>query len=456
MSHRILIVDDQEDNLESIRSGFSRLPYEVVSAVGGKAALETIATEEPFDVVLTDLKMPDADGLEVLRAAQDRSPATAVILLTAYGTVEKAVEALREGAWHFLTKPVGLEELRREVKKALERSDLIRSNENLRRTVDEKYGFEGIIGKSEVLHRVFERVRLVADTRATVLVEGESGTGKELFSKAIHFNSDRNRKPFVAVHCAALAETLLESELFGHEKGSFTGAIGRKPGRFELADGGTLFLDEIGEIPLSIQVKLLRFLESREFNRVGGVDTIKVDVRVIAATNRNLETEVRDGRFREDLYYRLKVIQLMLPPLRDRREDIPLLVDYFLDQLSSEHGRAHPEITKGALARLTGFAWPGNIRQLRNTLESMLLFCRDSRIDVADLPAQLGGIGETSSEIIVEKGSSLEEIQGRMILKTLEETGQNRTEAAKILGISRRTLQRKLRELGVERDAGSS
>jgi len=452
MAQRLLLVDDKEDNLDSLKLGFSRYPYTVVTAVGGKAALERIQDEPPYDVIVTDLMMPDVGGIEVVKAAKAKSSNTAIMLLTAFGTVETAVQALREGAWHYLTKPVALEELRREVGKAMERSQLVQSNENLKRAVKEKFGFDGIIGSSNALHKVFDRVRQVADTRATVLIQGESGTGKELISKAIHFNSDRAAKPFLPVHCAALTETLLESELFGHEKGSFTGAIGRKQGRFELADGGTLFLDEIGEIPLSIQVKLLRVLETKEFMRVGGIEPVRVDVRVIAATNRNLATEVKEGRFREDLFYRLNVITITLPSLRERREDIPILVNHFLDTISAEHNRPRPVLTPAALDRLVNHGWQGNVRELRNVLESMILFCRDAKIDVGDLPDALRSPGAvTASPAAMVNGAfTLSQMEDQMIRQMLEKTDQNRTKAAKLLGISRRTLQRKLKELGLE------
>jgi DNA-binding NtrC family response regulator len=389
----------------------------------------------------------------LLKAAMAKDSNTAVILLTAFGSVETAVDALRQGAFHYLTKPVGLEEMRREVKKALERGDLIKDNENLRRNVQERFGFDGIIGKSAALERVFDRVRQIADTRATVLIQGESGTGKELFSKAVHYNSDRAKKPFLPVHCAALTETLLESELFGHEKGSFTGAASRKLGRFELAEGGTLFLDEIGEIPLSVQVKLLRFLETKEFMRVGGVETVKVDARVIAATNRDLKKEVAEGRFREDLYYRLKVILIELPPLRTRPEDTPLLLDHFLDALAKEHNRPRPEVSREALEQLVAYHWPGNVRQLRNAIESMLLFCKSGRIGVDDLPPEITGEPAPGEALAMRSGMSLNDMEERMIRKTLADTHENRTKAARILGISRRTLQRKLKDLGLDRRA---
>jgi two-component system response regulator AtoC len=451
MAQRILIVDDKSDNVESLKLGFTRFPYEIETAIGGKKALEAIESEPPFDVVVTDLMMPEVDGMAVLRAALDKDSNTAVIVLTAFGSIESAVQALREGAFHYLTKPVGLEEMRREVKKALERGDLIKTNETLRRVVEERFGFDGIIGKSAILERVFDRARQIANTRATVLVEGESGTGKELISKAIHYNSDRAKRPFLPVHCAALTETLLESELFGHEKGSFTGAAGRKLGRFELADGGTLFLDEIGEIPLSVQVKLLRFLETKEFMRVGGVETVKVDARVIAATNRDLKKEVAEGRFREDLYYRLKVIQIAMPPLRERPEDIPLLVTHFLESLAKEHNRPRPEMDREVLEKMCAYAWPGNVRQLRNVIESMLLFSRDNKLEEKDLPPELSGEPAPGESLLLRSGMSLNDMEERMIRKTLTDTSENRTKAAKILGISRRTLQRKLKELGLDR-----
>lgn len=451
MAPRILIVDDKLDNLESLKLGFERFDYAVDTAMGGQSALEMLRHGDPYDVVITDLKMPGVDGIEVLKAAMKASTDTAVILLTAFGSVETAVEALRIGAFHYLTKPVNLEELRNEVRKALERRELIETNKSLRRAIDKRFGFEGIIGHSGAITAVFDKVRQIADTRATVLLTGESGTGKELFARAIHQNSPRVRRPFLPVHCAALTESLLESELFGHEKGSFTGALARKAGRFELADGGTLFLDEIGEVPLSIQVKLLRVLETREFMRVGGVDPVKVDVRVVAATNRNLEEEVKKGNFREDLYYRLRVIQLQLPPLRERREDIALLVDSFLQVISEEHQRRRPDVAPDAMKKLEAYAWPGNVRELRNVIESCILFNKTGRIEVADLPTAIAGTEVLPPIVSFDRPMSLEQMEQEMIRRALQETEQNRTRAAKLLGISRRTLQRKLKELGMER-----
>jgi DNA-binding NtrC family response regulator len=456
MTARLLLVDDKADNLESLKLGFDRLPYTVEIAQGGKAAIKSIKDEDAFDVVVTDLKMPDADGLEVLRAVMTHSPKSSVILLTAFGTVETAVEALKLGAQDYLTKPVNLEELRIAVKRALEHTELVETNKSLQSAIDKKFGFGGIIGNSSAISNVFDKIRQIADTRATVLLQGESGTGKELFSRAIHQNSSRAKKPFIPVHCAALTESLLESELFGHEKGSFTGAMARKAGRFELAAGGTLFLDEIGEVPLSIQVKLLRVLESKEFMRVGGVDIVKSDVRVIAATNRNLEKEVEEGNFREDLYYRLKVIQITLPPLRERRDDIPLLVDSFLGAISKEHGRTRPDVTPEAMDKLIAYSWPGNVRQLRNVLESCILFNKSGTIELANLPASVAGSEIGGNGLMVNQAMNLNDMEMQMIQQALKETDQNRTKAAKILGISRRTLQRKLKEIGLDSEVEES
>jgi DNA-binding NtrC family response regulator len=445
----LLLVDDQPDTLQSLDMGFSRTPHHVRLAVGGAEAIR-VMNEEEVDVVVTDLRMPDVDGMGVLRHAMTLDPPAQVIVLTAFGTIESAVDALKAGAFHYCTKPVNIKELRAQVDKAAEVRLLIRENADLRRQITRKFGIEGMIGESAEIQRLCEQVRLIAPTRATVLIQGESGTGKEVLARAIHLSGPRAKKPFVAVHCAALPENLLESELFGHEKGAFTGAIQRRPGRFETADGGTLFLDEVGEIPLSMQVKLLRVLEEREVTRVGGSQSFKVDVRIIAATNRDLTEEVAEGRFREDLYYRLKVVSFDLPPLRHRRPDIPLLVRHFLEQFAQEHGRPIPRVTKGAMDRLMAHNWPGNIRELRNALENSLVFLRGDEIDIHDLPPQFREEPTVTQTLAFPVGMKLDELETKYLKQTLQMTDGNRTRAAEILGISRRTLQRRLKELGLE------
>jgi two-component system response regulator HydG len=371
-----------------------------------------------------------------------------VIILTAFGTVESAVEALQKGAFTYLTKPVNLNELRAQVAKAMEVQDLKRENIELRKQIDRRYGFEELIGETREMQQMVDRIRAIADTRATVLIEGESGTGKELVARALHKNSGRTNKAFIPIHCAALSESLMESELFGHEKGAFTGAAQQRRGLFELAEGGTVFLDEVGEIPLTTQVKLLRVLEAREFLRVGGAEPVKVDVRVLAATNRVLSEEVEEGRFREDLYYRLNVVRVVIPPLRARAGDIPVLARTFLTQFINEHNKPPVELSKKALSKLMQYHWPGNVRQLRNVIENLVLFSKGGEIEVEDLPADL--LSGQSEEVTVSIGIPLDQVERKLIERTLVFTNGNRTRAAELLGISRRTLLRKLKELNME------
>lgn len=446
MRSTLLLVDDSENNLVSLQAGFVKSPYNVILAHGGDEALAVIA-EQKVDVIVTDLRMPEVDGMQVLETALQLPSPPQVIILTAFGTVESAVDALQMGAFTYLTKPVNLNELRAQVAKAMEVADLRRENVELKRQIDSRYGFEDLLGETGEMQQMIQRLRAIADTRATVLVEGESGTGKELVARAIHKNSSRAKRPMIPIHCAALSESLMESELFGHEKGAFTGASEQRLGLFELADGGTVFLDEVGEIPLSTQVKLLRVLESREFLRVGGTAPVKVDVRVVAATNRVLSEEVEEGRFREDLYYRLNVVHVTIPPLRARAADIPMLVRAFLDQFAQEHGKPHLELTKPALQKLMQYHWPGNVRQLRNVVENLVLFSTSNRIDVDDLPGNL--MSGQSDDFVVPVGVPLDQVERMVIERTLVSCGGNRTRAAEQLGISRRTLLRKIKELSL-------
>ncbi len=446
MTGKVLVVDDNEESLQSLVLALSKAGYKVLPASGGRQAIELLEKED-VDVVVSDLRMPDASGMEVLSAARQSQLDPPVILLTAYGTIESAVEALKAGAYTYLTKPVNLAELRHQVGKALELQTLKKENLLFRRHVLLPEGFEGIIGESPEIRVIISQILAVADTTATVLIEGESGTGKELVARAIHRRSRRANRPFIAIHCGALCESLIESELFGHEKGAFTGAQARKQGLIELADGGTLFLDEIGEIPIVTQVKLLRVLETREFMRVGGVEPRKVDIRVIAATNRNLTEEVAEGRFREDLYYRLNVVKITVPPLRTRRADIPLLTNYFQKQFEKQYQRGPLTISPQALERLVAYHWPGNIRHLRNVVERLVLFARSEIIEVEDLPEEL--VAPPSDRIEVDVGLPLDELERRAIMRTLQVTGGNRTKAAEMLGISRRTLIRRIKELGL-------
>jgi two-component system response regulator HydG len=450
---RVLIVDDDPSDLEVIAESLEREGYEIVKASSGRSALEIIRSED-FDLIVTDLKLPDLDGMEILRRAKEEIPYVQVIVLTGYGTVEGAVEAMQSGAFHFLQKPIDIHILRETARRAIEKRDLELENLRLKEQVERRYRFENIIGKSSQMQEIFRQIRRVAPTKASVLIVGETGTGKELIARAIHQNSPRKDKPFIAVNCAAIPRDLLESELFGHEKGAFTGAIRQRTGYFELADGGTLFLDEIGEMSLEVQAKLLRAIETHEFWRVGGSRSMKVDVRIISATNKDLEETVREGRFREDLYYRLKVFTIKIPPLRQRREDIPLLVQHFIQEICKQNNRPPLNITREAMDNLVRYDWPGNVRQLRNVIESVIITTTSDTIRPEDLPEEIKGATTTDEEesdrIDVRVGMSMEDIEREAIKRTLMETRGNKTKAASILKIGLRTLYRKIKQYGLE------
>ena len=441
----VLIVDDERHTREGLQQMLEE-QYDVYLAENADQAF-TLMESETFDLVLTDLRMPGKSGLKVIDKALALNNSPPVIMMTAYGNVPSAVGAMKRGAYDFLTKPVNLEKLEILMKRALESKSLQTEVESLHERLDVKYSFEGIIGNSKELKEVIERVKLVAPSRASVLIEGETGTGKERIAQAIHQNSNRGQGPFVAVHCAALPANLLESELFGHEKGAFTGATERRIGRFELADGGTLFLDEIGEISLSTQVKLLRFLEQRTFERIGSSKSIKVDTRLVAATNRDLQQMVNEGTFREDLYFRLNVVQVTMPPLRERTEDLPILLNHFLGEFAEENQIDAPSFEPGAMQCLRRYSWPGNIRELRNFAENVVVLHRGSAIRDYDLESKFRG--ETRSIDGEEKVVSpldKEENEKRLLREALADAKGNRTSAAKLLGISRRTLHRKLQQ----------
>ncbi len=444
----ILIVDDEKNTREGLARAL-RDEYYVAEAENGLRALEWLETRHA-DVVLSDLRMPGMDGLALLSRLLAHEPRPVLILLTAYGSIETAVEAMKRGAYDFLAKPVNLDRLELLLKRALTERRLGAENQRLKEQLDSKYGFENIVGASAAMQEVFDLIRQVAPTRATVLIQGESGTGKELVARALHQCSPRAQGPFIPVHCAALAPTLLESELFGHEKGAFTGALERRRGRFELADGGTLFLDEIGEIDPSLQVKILRVLEERKFERVGGTETVDVDVRLVAATNRDLKQMVENGRFREDLFYRLYVVNMTLPPLREREGDVVLLAQHYLKALAAENGRKVLGITPDAMDALAAYPWPGNVRELRNVIERMVVLSSSDKLTVRDLPASLrapsggargGGGGRP--------GLVLRDAERQLIEEALRRHKGSRTRAALELGISRRTLHRKLNEFGL-------
>ncbi|HLF94964.1 MAG TPA: sigma-54 dependent transcriptional regulator [Planctomycetota bacterium] len=443
---RVLVLDDDRGHAEAAAESLERAGYECRAAGSGTEGLR-ILQEEGFDVVLTDLVMRDVSGIEIVRKVKARTPETEVIVMTGYPSYETALEAMDEGAYDYLNKPIDLNILRAKIRKALEKQKLFRSNIELKRQLDKRYGFEGIIGGSESMQSIFDTLRQVAPTTATVLILGESGTGKELVARAIHENSPRRGNHFVPLNCAALSETILESELFGYEKGAFTGALQTRKGRFEYAHGGTLFLDEIGDMPPSIQIKLLRVIEYGEVFRVGSNDRIKVDVRLIAATNKDLTALIREGTFREDLFYRLKVVTVEMPPLRDRLEDLPPLVQSFLDEFASQQRKRPPEITPAAMEFLYDYSWPGNVRELRNCIESMVVLDKDGRIDVEDVPRYVRQPAQAGSLPGVA-GVNLEEGEKERIRKALAMCEGNREKAAKMLGIGERTLYRKIKRFG--------
>ena len=441
----ILIVDDHADHAEALSSALEKIPCTTTVANGGPQAMTQLAQED-YDLIITDLVMNDVDGMELLRQSKVRWPDCEVIVVTGYATVENAVDAMQQGAATYLRKPVNLEELRAVVRNVLEKQALRRNNVELRQQLDQRYGFERIVGNSPRMLRLIDTLRQIAPTDATVLIYGESGTGKELVSRAIHNNSRRQRARFVALNCAALSESILESELFGHEKGSFTGAASARQGRFEYADGGTLLLDEVGDMPTSTQVKLLRVLEQNEIVRVGSNAPVHVDVRIVAATHRRLEALVKEGRFREDLYFRLKVVTLHIPPLRERKDDIPLLTSHFLQELSATYDKPVEEITADARRQLTQYDWPGNVRELRNCIEHMVVVTTDAKLGMDDLPDHIVPGEARATESLELVGMSLGEAERELIKNTLRMVGGNRVEAARVLGIGERTLYRKIKE----------
>ncbi len=452
----ILVVDDEKNYLLVLSEILQDEGYEVLTALGGHEALE-IQKSSDLDLILTDMKMPGMDGIELLEKIKALDPDLPVIMMTAHGTVDKAVEAMQKGAYSYILKPFDNERLTIYVKKAVSLYQVVKDNRRLRETVESQYRFGNFIGKSKLIRDVFETIRKVAPSNATVLIEGESGTGKELVAKSIHFNSPRRDKPFIAVNCSALAENLLESELFGHEKGAFTGAVARKKGRFELADHGTLFLDEIGELSQNLQVKLLRVLQEKTFELVGGTRPITADIRVIAATNKNLKEEMLSGRFREDLFYRLNVVRIELPPLKQRREDIRLLVNHFIDKYAAERKFNIP--VKGVdqeVDRLFfDYSWPGNVRELENLIERVMILCPSDTIRVSDLPKDfrdnvhnaLHLEGIPSDATLYE---TLATIEKAMIERALKMADNVQAHAAALLGIGKSGLNQKIKKYGLD------
>jgi len=458
---QVLVADDEENLRRVLKAQLQHDGYEVHSVGDGAAVLDAMG-EHHIDVLITDLRMPKLDGMQVLKAVSDRYPHVPVIMITAHGTVDTAVEALKLGAFDYVTKPFDRAELRRVVSKAAKTREL--SQAHVSGDPSER-GRYRIIGESEPMRAVYEVIEKVADTPSTVLITGESGTGKELIARALHENSARKHKPFVSVNCAAIPPDLLESELFGYEKGAFTGAVTSKPGRFELAHGGTLFLDEIAEIPVSMQVKLLRALQEQQFERVGGIKTISVNVRLIAATNRDLKASIAEGGFREDLYYRLNVVHVHLPPLRERPSDIPLLVDHFIEKFNAKLDRSVTGFDPDALQQLLGYTWPGNIRELENIVERCMIFAADGDVGAQHLPAEIRDVdgpshgvvagidvtpGETGLKEAVREATL--KLERAFIVRALEQTGGNVTHTARLLKISRKSLQNKMKELGLRDD----
>jgi two-component system NtrC family response regulator/two-component system response regulator HydG len=447
---RILVVDDEQNARTALKTILQEEGYDVAEAGDGEQALAQLEAFRPA-VVLTDVRMPRMDGITLIRRAREGGSDAVFVVMTAFASIEAAVDAMQAGAENYLVKPLDVRTTLVVLGKALERRRLQQDAEQLRERVRERYRFHNIVGDSAELQAVFDVVKRAAPTKATVLVLGESGTGKELVAQALHEESPRKDRPFIKVNCAALSESLLESELFGHEKGSFTGAVARKEGRFELADGGTLFLDEIGEVSPNIQIKLLRVLQQREFERVGGTQTLKVDVRLVAATNRDLAAEVKAGRFREDLFYRLNVVAVTLPPLRQRKGDVPALVDHFVTKYADAYGKAIRGLAPGTLNALMSHDWPGNVRELENAVERAVVLCTGEHLTADDLPPTLRGarprtdrgVGSAGGLI---PGASLYDIEREAILRTLEMVHGSTGKAAEVLGISARKIQYRLKE----------
>lgn len=450
----VLIIDDEQSHAEVVSESLHRIGANCRLAFSEAEALSVIR-EQVFDVIVTDLRLEQPEsGLDILKAVKQQSEETEVIMMTGHGSVAFAVEAMRQGAFNYLQKPLDLKQLRTIVEKAAESSRLRQDNRQLKERLDEKFGFDGVIGNSSEMLKIIERLKRIAPTDATVLIQGETGTGKELFAQSIHQNSPRKHKPFVALNCAALSENILESELFGHVKGAFTDASSDRLGKFEYANGGTLFLDEVGDMPMATQIKLLRVLENGEVTRVGSNEVVKVNVRLLSATNRHLEDAIEAGTFRRDLYHRLKVVTIRIPSLKERHGDIPILLAHFVKLFAKKHGKTIKGVTQAARQKLNEYDWPGNVRQLRNVVESMVVLDFDERIDLDDLPEELSEPdntnsrtdGTTVSGTDALLGSSMLEIEKYYIQETLKLTGGNREEAARILGIGERTLYRKIKE----------
>ncbi|RMF58945.1 MAG: sigma-54-dependent Fis family transcriptional regulator [Calditrichaeota bacterium] len=452
MKTRILIVDDEQDSLDLMHELFEQNGYETFTAHNGVEALEIIRENEP-DIMISDMVMPEMGGLELMDVVSQKYPDISVIMITAYGTIETAVEAMRKGAKDYILKPLRLEEILAKVETISQLKFLQRENRQLRENLSEKYNFDKIIGKNPKMLELYELLKMVAPTNSTILIRGEHGTGKELIANAIHQHSDRMKKPFVAVNCAVLAETLLESELFGHVKGAFTGAVRDKPGRFEAADGGTIFLDEIGDISPNMQLKLLRVLQERSFERVGDTKTRKVDVRIIAATNRDLEKAMEEGSFRHDLYYRLNVIPVVVPPLRERLDDIPLLVAHFIEKFSARFEKPIQGVEEEVIRRMQRYNWPGNIRELENVIERAIVLSQKEVLTVENFPDYIMN-ANSQANVPITTDRPLQEVvdefEKQIILKALAENNNNKLRTARKLGIHRSTFMSKLKKYGID------
>jgi len=444
---RILLVDDDKNTADGLTKILLQDGYDTSCAYAGKEALDLIEAEH-FDIVITDMKLPDISGFTIIEKVKKKDIDIAVVMITAFSSIQTAIDAMKKGADDYLTKPVNIEELELILKKICERRLLILQNKELKQKLNDKYNFSGIIGNTPEIQLIFKTITEIAPTAATVLIYGDTGTGKELIANAIHYNSDRKDKPFITLHCASLSEGVLESELFGHEKGAFTGAVSQRRGRFELANGGSLFLDEVGEMNSHVQIKLLRVLETGKFERVGGEKTFESDVRIIAATNRDLEKEIKEGRFREDLYYRLNVINLRLPSLMERKEDIDLLIDNFLVKYSKKNKKDIKGITPQSAKLLNNYDWPGNVRELENAIERAVVMARNEYIEPGDLPSNINVNTKKSRKetFRIPSGATMKEIEKKVIIETLQTTNGSKSKAAKILGISTRKIEYKIKE----------
>ena len=459
---KILIVDDNPEVLKLIANILETNDYEVETASKGESAIKKLESND-YDVVLTDLMMPDVDGIQVLEHVKSRASKTMCIILTGHGTIKSSVEAIKKGAFDYITKPVSASELLIIVEKALKFKNLEEENIRLKKELKGKYHYKNIVGTSQVIKKIYDLIEKVSDTDGTVLITGASGTGKELIARSIHYNSQRSDKPLVVINCGAVPEALLESELFGHEKGAFTGAYKKRIGRFEMANGGTVFLDEIGEMSPALQIKLLRVLQEQQFERVGGTKTIHVDLRFIAATNKNLTTAINMEKFREDLYYRLNVIPIKVPSLKQRRSDIPLLIDYFLKKFQKTKNKKITGFSQSALDALWVYEWPGNVRELENVLKRLTILCEGPVVDLEDLPENIrdvSGAGQMEEEVILgdelNLNEAVQDYEKRIILEALEKTNWVKSKAAKLLNINRTTLVAKIKKQNIDIDKAAS